>query len=317
MSRLVAPGLSIPSLGASLGGPGRSGQPRPFPPDPPRLCVSEPVRTVKAREDASQDDLDHLQGFRAQRDQRRSEIERISTRQGRYSMPSQADSKASLDGLSLSGESDDQFEVVRNPPKSHRARLAHDSQRTDGLGVALSTFGPPSEWWHDSVIVGRLSALAMRYFATKAVQKPWRCWLFYVHNARKKAELCLRSQMILALRRWHRASVRDGRRLRNKLPLIRALRKVFAGNVAPAWTRYRQAVFMQRDVDRRLKLLHIVRWKMMNTMAQVHYCHALLRVGMASLWLATKTKDVACLPTPASSPEATSSFAAKSHVQQV
>lgn len=48
--------------------------------------------------------------------------------------------------------------------------------RGSGLGGALSTFGAPAEWWHDSIILGRLSALALRYFASKATQKPWRHW---------------------------------------------------------------------------------------------------------------------------------------------
>lgn len=189
--------------------------------------------------------------------------------------------------------------------------------RGDGLGGALSTFGAPSEWWHDSIILGRLSALALRYFASRATLKPWRAWLQYVQRAREKHDFYLRSQKQLALRTWHRHSVRHGRRMQNKLPLISALQKLVQSNLQPAWRRYRQAVFLQRDVDRRLRLLHIIRWKMMNTMAQVHYCQTLQRLGLAGLWLASKSKDVASRsPSPANSPEVGWS-SAKSHVQQV
>lgn len=187
----------------------------------------------------------------------------------------------------------------------------------DGLGGALSTFGAPAEWWHDSIILGRLSALALRYFASRATLKPWRAWLQHVQRAREKHGFYIRSQKQLALRTWHRNSVRHGRRMQNKLPLILALQKVVQSNLQPAWRRYRQAVFLQRDVDRRLRLLHIIRWKMMNTMAQVHYCQTLQRLGLAGLWLASKSKDVASRsPSPANSPEVGWS-SAKSHVQQV
>ena len=61
---------------------------------------------------------------------------------------------------------------------SRDPRDPRDSRDRDGLGDALLTFGAPSEWWHDSIILGRLSALALRYFASKATQKPWRLdWL--------------------------------------------------------------------------------------------------------------------------------------------
>lgn len=61
---------------------------------------------------------------------------------------------------------------------SSASRDPRDSRDRDGLGGALLTFGAPSEWWHDSIILGRLSALALRYFASKATQKPWRLdWL--------------------------------------------------------------------------------------------------------------------------------------------
>lgn len=53
-------------------------------------------------------------------------------------------------------------------------QAARPPHRGSGLGGALSTFGAPAEWWHDSIILGRLSALALRYFASKATQKPWR-----------------------------------------------------------------------------------------------------------------------------------------------
>lgn len=57
---------------------------------------------------------------------------------------------------------------------SSASRDPRDPRDRDGLGGALLTFGAPSEWWHDSIILGRLSALALRYFASKATQKPWR-----------------------------------------------------------------------------------------------------------------------------------------------
>ena len=134
---------------------------------------------------------------------------------------------------------------------SRDPRDPRDSRDRDGLGGALLTFGAPSEWWHDSIILGRLSALALRYFASKATQKPWRldwldlgrvsspmslkekdlclffngaslnfrflqtkkglfivrAWLQHVQRAREKHRLGLRSQLQLALRRWHRWGV--------------------------------------------------------------------------------------------------------------
>lgn len=162
---------------------------------------------------------------------------------------------------------------------------------SSALGGAISTFGAPAEWWHDSIILGRLSALALRYFATKAVKKPWKAWLRYLDAVRDKEEGRLRSQLQLALRLWRRRTVWHGRRLAPKRPLLLALQKITQTQLAPVWGRLRQAVFAQRDVERRLRVLHLIRRKMMETMAQVHYYQSLLRLGLAALWLAVKMRD--------------------------
>lgn len=95
-------------------------------------------------------------------------------------------SKGPLVDGSVGSDSDVRLDVnaVRSgasPSSASRTRDPRDSRDSrdrDGLGGALLTFGAPSEWWHDSIILGRLSALALRYFASKATQKPWRLdWL--------------------------------------------------------------------------------------------------------------------------------------------
>ena len=289
MSRLVAPGLSIPSLAG-----------------PHRQTWSE-SNLSEAKEELIEPIGSRLQDLQLQH-------AHIEVSKG----PGPVDGSVGSDGTDVR-----HFDVTNalrsGASPSSASRDPRDPRDRDGLGGALLTFGAPSEWWHDSIILGRLSALALRYFASKATQKPWRAWLQHVQRAREKHRLGLRSQLQLALRRWHRNCVRYGSRMQNKFPLVLALQKIVQSNLAPAWSRYRQAVFLQRDVDRRLRLLHIIRWKMMNTMAQVHYCQTLQRLGLAGLWLAAKSKDVtSASPSPANSPEVWSSYStAKSHLQQV
>eukprot|EP00931_Biecheleriopsis_adriatica_P079777 TRINITY_DN53125_c0_g1_i1.p1 TRINITY_DN53125_c0_g1~~TRINITY_DN53125_c0_g1_i1.p1 ORF type:complete len:616 (-),score=63.67 TRINITY_DN53125_c0_g1_i1:172-1968(-) len=177
-----------------------------------------------------------------------------------------------------------------------------------GLGGALSTFGAPSEWWHDSIILGRLSALARRYSDTRTLKRPWQAWLWQLRRGRQKREACRKTHLQLAMRSWHYRTMVHGLRLRRKIPLIRAIMKLPQKTLNTAWGKFRQAVFLQRDVDRRLRLLHLVRQKMLNTMAQVHYHQTLLRLGLAALWLAAKTGESRRLtsPSPELSPEASS-----------
>lgn len=192
-------------------------------------------------------------------------------------------------------------------------------QQGPGLSGALTAFGAPSEWWHDSIILGRLSALALRYFATKALKRPWKGWLQALQLGRRKRQAIIRAQIQVALRSWHWRTLAHGRRLRKKMPLVRVLARLPTVALAPAWARLRQAVFAQRDVDRRLKMLHLVRRKMLDTMAQVHYYQSLLRLGLAGLWLAAKLK-LRLQPSPSpSSTEPSRSFNGHSQgkVQQV
>jgi len=162
-----------------------------------------------------------------------------------------------------------------------------DARSSDGLGGVLSTFGAPSEWWHDSIILGRLSALALRYFAAKATSRPWRAWKLYVDAGRADKLVEKRRRVLLALRSWRWRTLTRGR-LRNKLPLILQLKHLELASLAPAWERLRQAVFMKRDVSRRLRLLQAIQRKIMGMMAMAHYHQSLLRLGLGGFWMATQ-----------------------------
>ncbi|CAE8613618.1 unnamed protein product, partial [Polarella glacialis] len=109
-----------------------------------------------------------------------------------------------------------------------------------GLGGALSAFGAPTEWWHDSIILGRLSALALRYFASKALRKPWKAWLRLVELGGQKRFDSFRTRQLLALRTWHWRTLAHGRRLRRKLPLVRAIARLPQVALAPAFAKMRQ-----------------------------------------------------------------------------
>ncbi|CAJ1358399.1 unnamed protein product [Effrenium voratum] len=328
MSRLVAPALSIPSLGP---GSGTSGA-REAPGSTARLGA--PFLGAPASSHAAIAGVHEFQAPKAP-------VLQAAPAAPEAELPRRLQAPMLAPHLALSADSDSSHDLRAHPAHDAHARPSiagyppapsgyspglgyseqsepmsvgslEESQWLDGdmgsgsaghgLNGALSTYGAPAEWWHDSIILGRLSALALRYFANKALQRPWAAWRRLLELGRQKQREVLKHQLQLALRRWHRTSVLHGRRLSTKLPLLGALQKILRSHLAPAWGRYRQAVFVQRDVDRRLRLLHIIRRKMMNTMAQVHYCQTLLRLGLAGLWLAAKSKEDAP-PTPAS-PEA-------------
>ena len=242
MSRLVAPGLSIPSLGGS----GPSGPPGPCRSGSAGGTLSTGLSAAGRNQKSDSTSVsvkdferktihgDSFQGFLApaalapRLEEPRQARYSLGSRSNRMS-PMPSDSSPSQEYLpsheyfpshaSSLGESESPFDlVVHNPRSYQRAQsiphLAQSSQRSqgpqgpqaEGLGVALSAFGPPAEWWHDSVILGRLSALALRFFATKAMKTPWNAWLQYVQRARKKSELCLQSQRRFLLQRWHRCT---------------------------------------------------------------------------------------------------------------
>jgi len=189
---------------------------------------------------------------------------------------------------------------------------------SDGLGGVLSTFGAPSEWWHDSIILGRLSALALRYFAAKATSGPWRAWKSYVHAGRSDKMLEQRRRAQLALRSWRYRTLTRGR-LQNKLPLIMKLKQLQHATLAPCWERLRQAVFMRRDVSRRLRLLQVIERKILGMTAMAHYHQSLLRLGLGGFWMAAQLSPGGGSPKAASGsrgrgkPTATDG----SHVEQV
>lgn len=182
-----------------------------------------------------------------------------------------------------------------------------------GLTQALSSYGPPSEWWHDSIILGRLSALALRYCATKSMRRPWLGWKKYVMGRREKMLTMLMFRKRVALKVWRWRSLTKGR-YKNKLPLVRVLARLPCTILRPAWARLRQAVFMRRDLSRRLALLHLIERRMLDQIALSHYYHRLLRLGLASLWLATQINPSNEKLQPAATPR---TEAPRSHVEQV
>ncbi|CAE7318025.1 unnamed protein product, partial [Symbiodinium necroappetens] len=293
MSRLVAPKLLIPSLGQGERG---AGSPAEFESAPSESRPSSNLATSQNRPLHPRCDGHAPRPI--------ASIESFSSR---------SDSKDSSLPLPFSQRPDPLHSAWS--AESEVVSQADPISPSSALGGAISTFGAPAEWWHDSIILGRLSALALRYFATKAVKKPWKAWLRYLDAVRHKEESRLRSQLQLALRLWRRRTVWHGRRLAPKRPLLLALQRIAQTHLAPVWGRLRQAVFAQRDVERRLRVLHLIRRKMMETMAQVHYYQSLLRLGLAALWLAVKVRDTSS-SSVASAPVAVCSTR-HTHVQQV
>lgn len=196
---------------------------------------------------------------------------------------------------------------------SSRPRQSGSAGSGPGLTQALSSYGPPSEWWHDSIILGRLSALALRYCATKSMRRPWLGWKTYVSRRREKMMTMLMFAKRVALKTWRWRALTKGR-YKHKLPLVRVLAQLPRIILRPAWARMRQAVFMRRDLSRRLALLHLIERRMLDQIAHSHYYHRLLRLGLASLWLATQINPSNDKPQTAATPR---TEAPRSHVEQV
>jgi len=184
-------------------------------------------------------------------------------------------------GTKLAGET-----VIPADGELQSARRNVDVHMARGPAGAGAVTG--SEWWHDSIILGRLSALALRYFASKVMRRAWEAWQAVVCSSHDKRTQHLRHRKHLALRSWRWRTVTSGQRFRRKLPLIRAVARLPQLTLRPAWDHFRQAVFVQRDLERRLRLLCLVERKMLDTLARTHYYHSLLRVGFAGFWLATQ-----------------------------
>jgi len=177
-----------------------------------------------------------------------------------------------------------------------------------GISEALSSYGQPSEWWHDSIILGRMSALAMRYFQTKTVTRPVKAWKAWVLQARRKRMTVRQNLRILALRWWRRRVLTQ--KLHNKMPLIRALQRLPLATLGATWARLKHAVFMWRDVARRMHLLSLLETKMQCMVATAFHCRSLLRFGLAAFWIASQTREPRSGSSAALAPQ-------KGHVTQV
>ena len=222
MSRLVAPNLLIPTLHGQ-GGPNtpaaefiddrKAGQP----PTPSRAAVPHlgrgPLRS----------DSKHVQS---------------STR---------SDSKASSIRLHVA-------DPLPSRDWSTQGSEAHSqpASPTSALGGAISTFGAPAEWWHDSIILGRLSALAVRYFATKAVKRPWKAWVQYIDTVRHKQDACLRSQLQLALRFWRRSGPEQCRQMQQTEGFGAPVSKAYL----VAWTAFGAKEKLARFIRARVEGVH-------------------------------------------------------------
>ncbi|CAK0815956.1 unnamed protein product, partial [Prorocentrum cordatum] len=139
------------------------------------------------------------------------------------------------------------------------------------LGGAPLAYGPPGYRWHDSVVVGRMSALALRYFAWRATKRPMEAWKALVAAAGAGEAERAGRQRRRALQHWRgHAAARSGH-LRGKLPLLRALVRLQRRALGPAWDRVRHAAAAGRDLERRLRLLHLIQLRTLDTMARARY----------------------------------------------
>jgi len=174
---------------------------------------------------------------------------------------------------------------------------------SENLTQALTAFGAPSEWYHDSIILGRLSALALRYFHAKAARKPWQAWRSFTRSERNRKRDFLRNLTLACRRvafrklRWQVLSTDDRTDDRHrsigwarKMPLINALSNLPVILLRPTWTRLRQAIFLRRDLHRRLRLLTLINSKMKQMLARTHYYQHLQRLGLAGFWLAKEVR---------------------------
>lgn len=210
-----------------------------------------------------------------------------------------------------------------SPPSAHAGPLycakggPANSAFGPGLGPALTSDGSPLEWWQDAIIMGRLGAVALRFFAANALKAPWKAWQLYVNFCRDKTLNLVRCQTRLVLRSWRRRTLTWGRRFRNKMPLIRILDQLPLLVIRPAWQRFRKAVFVQRDVERRVRLLRLVKLKTLNMLALAFNYKRLLRWGLTGFWQAGDVYAEAGHHYVESSSMGWGAIGSRSHVHQV
>lgn len=143
-------------------------------------------------------------------------------------------------------------------------------------------------WWRDNVIIGRLSALARRYWSLRMCARPFRAWSEYAKTKMRKREFQRKQQIEVVMHVWkcralHRCFWRE-------LPLLRLLNQsVCRAGLRSAWNRLRSWANSWRMVMQRQMLLHLVRAKMMNGMAVCHHMRSLYLRGLGAFWVCTKS----------------------------
>eukprot|EP00746_Dinoflagellata_sp_MGD_P167227 gnl/MRDRNA2_/MRDRNA2_97685_c0_seq1.p1 gnl/MRDRNA2_/MRDRNA2_97685_c0~~gnl/MRDRNA2_/MRDRNA2_97685_c0_seq1.p1 ORF type:complete len:539 (+),score=35.81 gnl/MRDRNA2_/MRDRNA2_97685_c0_seq1:172-1617(+) len=147
--------------------------------------------------------------------------------------------------------------------------------------------GTDAWWWRDNVIIGRLSALARRYWSLRMCARPFRAWTQYTQTKVMKKESSRKQQIEVVISMWRCRALH--RFYWRELPLVRVLTQTLCrAGLRSAWTRLQSWACSWRSVMQRATLLRLMRLKMMNSIAVCHHIRSLYQRGLGGFWICAK-----------------------------
>lgn len=151
-----------------------------------------------------------------------------------------------------------------------------------GLRTGPRPASADDAWLQDSIILGRLAALANRYRAAKLTAHVLGGWKRLLARRQQKQWLALQMRALLALRAWRRSAVRrgPGRRWLAAAHAVHVLCRGALRQALRAWTRQ---VHGLRNLHRGYRLLLLVQARERDQLARALQVRRRLRAAFAAL----------------------------------
>lgn len=134
-------------------------------------------------------------------------------------------------------------------------------------------------WWQDAVIMGRLAALGVQFYARNMTCKCMKVWKRYMRYRYRKKRIAHLRHKQLQFRLLRMRVLQNSPTYRPYIDALKTISSWIHGNIGQAFQQLHKNVFQYRDMRRRVALFTIVRSRVMERIAQTHFGYSLTRLG--------------------------------------
>eukprot|EP00397_Hematodinium_sp_SG-2012_P009733 GEMP01009824.1.p1 GENE.GEMP01009824.1~~GEMP01009824.1.p1 ORF type:complete len:747 (+),score=155.69 GEMP01009824.1:330-2570(+) len=138
-------------------------------------------------------------------------------------------------------------------------------------------------WWQDAVILGRLAALGVQFYAGNLTRKSMKIWKRYMRYRYRKQRVAYLRRKQVQFRLFRMRIMNNSPTYRPYIDAIKRICLWINGGLRVAFRQMHKNVFRFRDMQRRVALFQIFRSRLMERIAMTHLSSRLLRLGMLAL----------------------------------